>query len=159
MTFTQRIHKLFSRRGLTVATAESCTGGVVATQLTRMAGSSRYFILGLVTYANRSKTQLLGIPPALILRHGAVSRPVAERMARGVRRLARADFGVGITGIAGPSGGSPEKPVGLVFIAVAGPERTAFRACRLAGSRPTVRRRAADAALRLLAREATGKCL
>lgn len=109
---------LFERRK-TVAVAESCTGGLLAKQLTDIPGSSNYFLQGVVTYSNAAKTDLLGVPPDLINRHGAVSREVAEVMASGCRQRAGSDYALSITGIAGPGGGSAEKPVGLVYIGLA----------------------------------------
>ncbi|MHB1161159.1 MAG: CinA family protein [Chloroflexota bacterium] len=136
--------------GLTLATAESCTGGGIADAITDVAGSSDYFLGGVVAYANRVKEQLLGVGADLLATQGAVSEPVALQMAEGVRRLLGADLGVGITGIAGPGGGSAEKPVGLVYIAVAGPEgqevRRYLRSCDRVGNK----RRSVRAALELL---------
>ncbi|WP_061936160.1 CinA family protein [Aureimonas sp. AU22] len=105
--------------GLTIATAESCTGGLVASALTDVAGSSAVFGTGFVTYSNDAKARLLAVPTALLERHGAVSREVAEAMAVGARQVARSDIAVSITGIAGPGGGSENKPVGLVHFACA----------------------------------------
>jgi nicotinamide-nucleotide amidase len=105
-------------RGATVAVAESCTGGLLAQRLTSISGSSRYFLGGAVVYSNELKTAMAGVPVRLISEHGAVSREVALALASGIRKCTGARFGIGITGIAGPTGGTPEKPVGLVFIAV-----------------------------------------
>jgi len=107
------------RQGLTVATAESCTGGLVAGALTDIAGSSDVFVCGLVTYANSAKMKLLQVPEAMLAEHGAVSEPVARAMAEGALDASGADIAVAITGVAGPGGGTPEKPVGLVHFAVA----------------------------------------
>ena len=109
---------------LTLATAESCTGGSIAARFTAMPGASAYFLCGVVSYSNESKAELLDVDPADIARYGAVSEQVARQMAEGVRRTAGADYGVATTGIAGPSGGSAEKPVGTVWIAVATPRET-----------------------------------
>jgi nicotinamide-nucleotide amidase len=106
-------------KGLKIATAESCTGGLVAGALTEVAGSSDVFVAGLVTYANTAKAGLLNVPQALLDRHGAVSEPVAIAMAEGALAATGADAAVAITGIAGPTGGTPDKPVGLVHFAVA----------------------------------------
>lgn len=107
---------LLRRHGMTLATAESCTGGLIAHRITNVPGSSDYFLEGVVSYSNESKQMLLGVPRDLLDTHGAVSAPVVEAMASGVRRLSGADIGVAVSGIAGPGGGTPEKPVGTVFI-------------------------------------------
>ena len=107
-------------KGLKIATAESCTGGLISALLTGIAGSSDVFERGFVTYANAAKTELLDVPQEMLTAHGAVSAPVALAMAEGALRHSRADLAVAVTGIAGPGGGSPDKPVGLVFIAVPG---------------------------------------
>jgi nicotinamide-nucleotide amidase len=108
-------------RRLMCATAESCTGGLIAGLLTAVPGSSDVVERGFVTYSNRAKTEMLGVPEALLAAHGAVSRETAEAMARGALARSGAQVAVAVTGVAGPGGGSPEKPVGLVFIAAAGP--------------------------------------
>jgi len=109
----------FERRRRKLATAESCTGGLLAGLLTEIAGSSAVFERGFVTYSNSAKSELIGVPPALIGRHGAVSEEVARAMAEGALARAPVDVAVSVTGIAGPDGGSPEKPVGLVYFAAA----------------------------------------
>ena len=123
-TMQEVVHKILTERSLTLATAESCTGGSIAARFTAMPGASAYFLCGVVSYSNESKAELLGVDPADIARYGAVSEQVARQMAEGVRRAAGADYGVATTGIAGPSGGSAEKPVGTVWIAVATPRET-----------------------------------
>ena len=136
---------------LRLCTAESCTGGVIAARLTDMPGSSAWFECGWVTYSNASKTHLLGVAPELLERSGAVSAPVAEAMARGALAAADADLAIAVTGIAGPSGGSPEKPVGLVWFAWArrgGGCRSAERV--FPGGREQVRAAAAAWALHQL---------
>ncbi len=139
-------------RRLTLATAESCTGGRVAAALTAIPGISSVFGEGLVTYSNAAKTRLLGVPADLLAQHGAVSPEVAAAMARGARDRAGADLGLGVTGIAGPGGGSEEKPVGLVHLAVAGPgEAVVHRERRFPGTRELVQARATAAALGLIA--------
>jgi len=138
--------------GYTLAVAESCTGGLLAQRLTDIPGSSKYFIEGVVTYANDAKVRALGVEPILLLEHGAVSAPVAEAMAEGIRRRAETDFGLSITGIAGPDGGTEEKPVGTVFIAIASEAGTEHRKLKLPGDRQLIRWRASQAALDLLRR-------
>jgi len=108
----------------TVGTAESCTGGLIAHLLTEVPGSSAYVMGGIVAYANSVKEQVLGVPSALLIQHGAVSEPVAIAMAEGARRALRVDYAISVTGVAGPGGGTPDKPVGLVYIAVATPSGT-----------------------------------
>ncbi|MEW6517128.1 MAG: CinA family nicotinamide mononucleotide deamidase-related protein [candidate division FCPU426 bacterium] len=117
------VGRLLQARGQTLAVAESCTGGRIASRLTSVPGSSAYFLEGVVAYANASKTKRLGVPQPLLARWGAVSAQTAERMAAGVRRSAGADWGLATTGLAGPGGGSQAKPVGLVYLGLAGPGR------------------------------------
>jgi nicotinamide-nucleotide amidase len=151
-----RLLALYRSRALKLATAESCTGGLVAALLTEIAGSSDVVERGFVVYSNEAKSELLGVPADLISRHGAVSAGVAAAMAEGAIGHSRADVAVAITGVAGPGGGSPEKPVGLVFLAVKrrdGPakvERALFP-----GDRAAVRRASVERALALLT-EAAG---
>lgn len=143
-------------KGWRVATAESCTGGLLARRITDVPGCSRYFERGFVTYSNASKVDLVGVSPADLEAHGAVSAAVAERLAEGARERAGVEMGVGITGIAGPDGGSEEKPVGLVFIGIATPDSRAVRKFRFAGTRKTIRERAAQTALDLMRRQLAG---
>jgi nicotinamide-nucleotide amidase len=140
---------------LTVTTAESCTGGLIAACLTEVPGASTVFMRGFVTYANVAKTDLLGVPEALLAEVGAVSEEVARAMAEGALDRAGADIAVSATGIAGPGGGTPNKPVGLVHMAAArrGLE-TLHQASVFAGDRQAVRAQAVDAALALLLRQA-----
>jgi nicotinamide-nucleotide amidase len=139
-------------RGQKVALAESCTGGLVASALTAVPGASAVLDLGVVAYADAVKAEVLGVPGALLAAHGAVSEPVARAMAEGVRRAGGATWGIGITGIAGPTGGTPEKPVGTVHLALAGPAGTQALARLYRGDRDRVRRAAAFEALDLLRR-------
>ncbi len=139
-------------RQRTVAVAESCTGGLLSERLTRTPGSSNFFLGGAVCYSNELKMKLAGVPAALIEGNGAVSRPVARALAEGIRKRTGASIGIGITGIAGPSGGSPEKPVGLVLIALADERGTQVREFRFPGDRERVRRLAAQAALEIIRR-------
>ena len=141
---------LLRAKGLTLAVAESCTGGLIASRLTDIAGSSDYVERGVVCYSNRSKVELLGVPEAMIAAHGAVSEPVARAKAEGIRTRAGTDAGVGVTGIAGPTGGSPEKPVGTVAIAVAIGDAVRVRTVRFFGDREQIKFQAAQAALNML---------
>ena len=145
------VGRLLERRGERAALAESLTGGLIAERITKVPGSSGWFDLGVVAYANAAKQDLLAVPDAALAAHGAVSEPVAVAMADGVRRRSGNTWGVAVTGIAGPGGGSPEKPVGLVWIAVSGPVSRAKR-FRLPGDRALVRELTATAALELLRR-------
>jgi nicotinamide-nucleotide amidase len=138
--------------GFTLAVAESCTGGLVSQRLTEVPGSSVYFMEGVVTYSNDAKTRSLGVDSELILKHGAVSAEVAEAMAEGVRHRADTDFGLSVTGIAGPGGGTEAKPVGLVYIALSDDAHTEHRKLMLPGDRHLIRWRSSQAALDLLRR-------
>ncbi|TKJ30639.1 competence/damage-inducible protein A [Blastococcus sp. CCUG 61487] len=137
-------------RGLTIATAESCTGGLLAGRLSARPGSSDYLLGGVTAYANSAKEALLGVPADLLASHGAVSAEVARALAEGARARFGADVGVGITGVAGPGGGTEEKPVGTVHLCVVGPEERLERALRLRGSRSMVRDRSVTMALHLV---------
>jgi len=140
----------FADRGLTVATAESCTGGLLAARLTERPGSSAWVLGGVTAYANSAKEQLLDVPVSVLAEHGAVSPEVAVALAEGARARFGADIGVGITGIAGPGGGTADKPVGTVHLCVAGPDGRELRALRLPGSRSAVRERSVTRAMHLL---------
>lgn len=146
------VGKLLRANNATLATAESCTGGLLAGRLTEVPGSSDYFIEGVVAYANAAKIDLLGVSHDLIEEHGAVSEPVAEALARGIRERAGTTLGVGVTGIAGPGGGSEEKPVGLVFIALAAADECKVRRFIFPGDRQFIRMLAVNAALDLVRR-------
>lgn len=159
MTEAADLLELCRRDGLMVATAESCTGGLVAAALTAVAGSSDVVERGFVTYSNHAKAEMLGVPMALIDTHGAVSEPVARAMAEGALAHSRAHLAVAITGIAGPGGGSAEKPVGLVHFAAARRDApTLARHHVFAGDRDGVRAQAVRTALELLAQIAGDKC-
>ena len=151
-TMEQVVGLKLSVGGYTLAVAESCTGGLLSQRLTDVPGSSKYFIEGVVTYSNDAKMRTLGVEPVLLLEHGAVSGPVAEAMAEGIRERANTDFGLAITGIAGPGGGTEEKPVGLVYIAITSESGTEHRKLTIPGDRHLVRWRASQAALDLLRR-------
>lgn len=141
---------LLMRGGLTIAVAESCTGGLLASRLTDVPGSSGYFDRGVVCYSNAAKVEWLGVPVALIEEHGAVSEPVARAMADGARERAGASVGIGITGIAGPGGGTPEKPVGTVAIAVVAPHAVRVKTFRFIGGREMVKFQSTQAAMNML---------
>ena len=143
---------LLRGRGETLATAESCTGGLVGERLTEVAGSSDYYLEGVISYSNEAKTRLLGVPAGLIAEHGAVSPQVAEAMAEGARERAGSTYAVSITGIAGPGGGTDEKPVGTVFVGYSGPDGTRSMKFTMPGDRHLVRWRSSQAALDLLRR-------
>jgi nicotinamide-nucleotide amidase len=149
----QVIGKLLAERRLTLAVAESCTGGLIADRITNVPGSSNYFERGIVSYSNESKVADLGVPLALIYHHGAVSREVAEAMAFGIRVKANADIGLSTTGIAGPTGGSAEKPVGLVWIGYSDRHGTLALRFNFGDDRRRVKERASQAALELLRRK------
>jgi nicotinamide-nucleotide amidase len=146
------VGELLVARGLRIAVAESCTGGLITSRLTDIAGSSQYVEQAVVAYANEAKVSLLGVPQALLEQHGAVSEPVALAMATGIRSRARVDVGVGVTGIAGPGGGSPDKPVGTVAIAAALPSATRSRVFRFVGERELIKFQASQAALDMVRR-------
>jgi nicotinamide-nucleotide amidase len=140
-------------RNSTVAVAESCTGGLLSERITSISGSSRFFLGGAVVYSNQLKTELAGVPEDMIHRHGAVSREVAAALAEGIRYRCESTFGVGITGVAGPTGGTAEKPVGLVFHAVASDSGTEVVQRNFPGDRKRVRRLASTMALDMLRRK------
>jgi nicotinamide-nucleotide amidase len=144
--------EMLATRKFTIAVAESCTGGLIASRLTDVPGSSRYVERGVVTYSNASKIELLGVPEDTIAAHGAVSEPVATAMAEAVRTRSHVDFGIGVTGIAGPDGGTPEKPVGMVCIAAASAAGTRVRTFRFVGGREMVKFQASQAALDMVRR-------
>jgi nicotinamide-nucleotide amidase len=141
---------LLRERGLKIAVAESCSGGLLASRLTDIPGSSDYLDRGVVCYSNRAKTDLLGVPEALMAEHGAVSEPVARAMADGIRERSGTDVGVGVTGVAGPGGGTPQKPVGLVCVAVVAGDQSWVRTLQFVGGRDLVKYQSATAAMNML---------
>ncbi len=152
-TLESAVARLLSSQGATVALAESCTGGLLAKRLTDLPGSSAYFKEGLVTYSNEAKERLLGVPKELIEDHGAVSESVAKKMAEGARRLANAGYGLSVTGVAGPDGGTEEKPVGLVWVGISDEKGIEARRLDLsawARSRTSIRERSANIAFDIL---------
>ena len=149
------VGRLLTEKGATLALAESCTGGLLAKRLTDRGGSSAYFVEGVVTYSNEAKERLLGVPHELLVEHGAVSEPVACAMAEGVREDADTDYGLSITGVAGPDGGTEEKPVGLVFVGLSDVSGTVAEKLDLSAwrrSREAIRERSANRAFDLLRR-------
>ena len=148
----QIVSYLLQMRSMTLAVAESCTGGLLAERITSLGGSSRYFLGGAVVYSNELKTQFANVPKALIDQHGAVSREVASAMAEGIRKRCVASYGVGITGVAGPGGGTEQKPVGLVYIALAGEEGTQVVERNFPGDRTRIRQFSTQQALEMIRR-------
>ncbi len=146
----QKLSAVLLDTGRSVCTAESCTGGLIAKTFTDLAGSSDWFERGFVTYSNAAKSEMLAVPPTIIEDYGAVSEPVAAAMASGALRHSHADYAIAVTGVAGPGGGSAEKPVGTVWIAVATPEQLISKLFRFDGDRAAVRDATLNAALELL---------
>ncbi len=146
----EEVGRLLRGAKLTLAVAESCTGGLIGHRLTNVTGSSAYFLADIVAYGNRIKESVLKVEHPLLEKHGAVSREAAAAMADGVRALAGADVSLAVTGVAGPGGGSPGKPVGLVYIAVHGPRGTKVAKYLFNGDRASVKLQASQAALSLL---------
>jgi len=155
-TIEQTVARLFARRGLTLALAESCTGGLIAKRLTDVPGSSAFFLEGAVTYGNAAKMRLLGVPHEILEERGAVSSECAVAMAAGVRVAAGSDLGLAVTGIAGPAGGTDDKPVGTVFISLASPDGSRTKRFRFGGNREEIRTLTAWMALDWLRRYLTG---
>ena len=153
MAFMRVEHKVAQsliRTKQTLAVAESCTGGLLASRLTDIPGSSNFFKCGLVVYSNEAKIMLLKVPSSAIQKYGAVSRQVAIAMAKGVRKIFKTDFGIGITGIAGPAGATKKKPVGLMYIAVHTKHETLCAECLFKGSRISIKSQAVTQALRTI---------
>jgi len=152
-TLESVIGRLLIEKKATLAVAESCTGGFVAHRLTNVSGSSQYFDRGIVTYSNAAKMQILGVPEEILQQHGAVSEECAKAMAEGVRRLSSTTYGLATTGIAGPTGGTEEKPIGLVWIGLAAPERVIAQKFLFTKDRLINKERFSQMALNLLFRE------
>ena len=146
----QKLSAILLDAGRKVCTAESCTGGLIAKTFTDLAGSSDWFERGFITYSNAAKSEMLEVPPTVIEDYGAVSEPVAVAMASGALRHSQADYAIAVTGVAGPGGGSAEKPVGTVWIAVAAPEQLVSKLFQFDGDRAAVRDATLNAALELL---------
>jgi nicotinamide-nucleotide amidase len=155
-TMEEVVGRQLSKHGLMLSVAESCTGGLIGHRLTQVPGSSAYFDRGVITYSNQAKHDVLRVPLSLLRQYGAVSRQVAAAMAKGVRLNSRADIGLSVTGIAGPGGGTEQKPVGLVYIGLnaksarRSTQRTIIEEFRFHGDRQTIKMRASQAALNML---------
>ena len=147
------IGKLLIKKNKTLAVAESCSGGLLANSLTNISGSSQYFLLGIVAYSNLAKTSLLKIPTNLIKRHGAVSSVIAKLMAQNIRKIASSDYGIGASGIAGPSGETVKRPVGTVFVSVAAKNKSTTKKFQFSGNRLQVKRKTIQKALLMLKKE------
>jgi PncC family amidohydrolase len=146
----EKIGNMLRQMGLRVALAESCTGGLISHRITNVAGASDYFDLGIVTYSNQAKEAFLAVPRDVIKKEGAVSHEVAGLMAEGVRKASGADIGLSVTGIAGPGGGRPGKPVGTVYIGLAASEKVFVKKFLFSGTRVEVKARSSDEALQML---------
>lgn len=150
MRIEQKVAQSLIARKKTLAIAESCTGGLLSNRLTNIPGSSNFLKFALIAYSNAAKMKLLKVPQNTINKYGAVSTPVAIAMAKGVQRILKTDFGIGITGIAGPTGGTKAKPVGLTYIAVCSGMETLCLECHFKGTRTSIKTQAATQALQLL---------
>lgn len=146
----KRIHNLLILKKKTISTAESCTGGLLSSQLTSLSGSSQYFILGVTTYSNKAKNIILKIPDKLISKYGAVSSVISKKMAVSVKKLAKTDYSISITGIAGPTGATKTKPVGTVFISLSSKNKLICKKFLFKGSRDKIREQSTTTALKLL---------
>ena len=135
---------------LRIAVAESCTGGLISHRITNIPGSSDYFDRGVIVYSNTSKTQLLGVPKLIIDSFGAVSRETAKAMAEGIKKMSGSDLGLAVTGIAGPGGGTPNKPVGLVYMGLASLKPTLEKEFRFTGERYEIKNQASEEALKMV---------
>jgi len=139
IAISQQLGQALTEQQLTIATAESCTGGLLGHLLTSVSGSSGYYLGGVIAYSNEVKESFLGVRPETLAAHGAVSEQTAKEMAAGVRERIGSDIGISTTGIAGPTGGTPGKPVGLVFIGISTAEETVAIECRFKGSRGEIK--------------------
>jgi len=150
MKLEEKTGSILREKGLKIATAESCTGGLIANRITDISGASEYFEAGFITYSNRAKTNFLAVPEEVIIKNGAVSHDVALMMAEGVRQATGVNVGLSVTGIAGPTGGTIEKPVGTVYIGISFQTGTFVRRFLFDGNREEIKRQTADAALMLV---------
>jgi PncC family amidohydrolase len=152
MRLEQKTLKKFIQRKETLAIAESCTGGLIGDRLTNVPGASAFFLLGIIAYDNAAKTKILRVPSAFIKKYGAVSSKVASAMAQGVRKILKTDYGLSVTGIAGPGGASKTKPLGLVFISVSTKQKTIVKKFLFKGTRLAIKKKASQTALKMLAK-------
>jgi len=150
MKLEEKIGSILKASNLKIATAESCTGGLIANRITNISGASEYFEAGFITYSNRAKTSFLAVPENVITKEGAVSHKVAGLMAEGVKKATDVDIGLSVTGIAGPVGGTPEKPVGTVYIGISCHAGTFVRFFLFNGAREEIKKQTSDAALMLV---------
>ena len=146
----EKVAQIFIKRNKTLSIAESCSGGLLSNRITNIPGSSGFFRLGIVVYSDKAKTKLLGIPQNTITKYGAVSAQVAVLMAKNVKNILKTDFGIGITGIAGPTGASRNKPIGLVFVALSTKHETLCQQLNLRGARISIKKQTTTKALQLL---------
>lgn len=152
----KQIGDVLRGKKFSIAVAESCTGGLISHRITNIPGSSDYFDRGVIVYSNTSKTQMLGVPKLIIESFGAVSYETAKAMAEGVKKVGGSDLGLAVTGIAGPKGGTPSKPVGLVFIGLASHKPTIVREFRFSGTREEIKYQASEEALKLMLEFSSG---
>lgn len=150
MSPEEKLNSILMLNGRTIALAESCTGGLISSRITDVAGASNYFQAGVVSYSNKAKESFLGVSGEILDAKGSVSAETAQEMAEGIRRAAGADVGLSVTGIAGPGGGSAEKPVGTVYMALAAEGKTVIRKHQFSGDRRAIREQTAEKALLLL---------
>ncbi|PIR19915.1 MAG: competence protein ComA [Deltaproteobacteria bacterium CG11_big_fil_rev_8_21_14_0_20_47_16] len=155
-TLAAEIGQLLATRNETIAIAESCTGGFIANAITNVPGASQYFDRGAVTYSNKAKQDWLAVAPTIIEAHGAVSEDCAKAMAVGIRNAAKSTYGISVTGIAGPSGGTPEKPVGTVFVGLASPSGVAVQKFFFPKGREAFKLAVCDATLEMLKNQLKG---
>lgn len=145
-----RLGEILRKNKLTISVAESCTGGLISHRITNISGSSDYFEQGVITYSNKSKMQLLNVPKLILESFGAVSAETVKAMAEGVRTISKSDLGLAVTGIAGPTGGTGQKPVGLVFIGLSSKKPTQVKEFRFSGSREMIKNEASTEALKMV---------
>ncbi len=150
MNLLNKVSDILKKQHLTIATAESCTGGLIAHTLTNISGSSEYFDRGVISYSNTAKKELLGVPEKILQQYGTVSEQTAQAMAQGIRTRAHVDIGLATTGIAGPTGGTKDKPIGLVYIAVATEKKVMVKRFLFSGDRLQNKEDTCTAALSLL---------